>query len=81
VRTLLPVYGKRVAFTHQEIWQDFAEKKMFPTVEEWRLDTEPWIFVVDGKGIIRAKFEGLVTVREIESALQQILTRGPARRQ
>ena len=54
---------------------------MFPTVEEWRLDTEPWVFVVDGKGIIRAKFEGLVTVQEIESALQQILTRGPTRRQ
>ncbi|HSE88446.1 MAG TPA: hypothetical protein VLJ79_19665 [Candidatus Binatia bacterium] len=81
VRTLLPTYGDRVAFTHQEIWQDFAEKKMFPTVEEWRLDTEPWVFVVDGKGIIRAKFEGLVTVRELETALQQILTRGPARRQ
>ena len=74
VRSLLPTYGKRVAFVHQEIWQDFAEKKMFPTVEEWRLDTEPWVFLVDGKGIIRAKFEGLVTAREIEDALQQILT-------
>ena len=80
VRTLLPAYGKRVAFTHQEIWQDFAEKKMFSTVEEWRLDTEPWVFVVDGKGIIQATFEGLVTVGEIESVLQQILTRGPSRR-
>ena len=77
VRTLLPTYGKRVAFTHQEIWQDFADKKVFPTIEEWRLITEPWIFVVDGQGIIRAKFEGLVTARELESALQQILTRGP----
>ena len=81
VRTLLPSYGKRVAFTHQEIWQDFAEKKMFPTVEEWRLDTEPWVFVVDGKGIIRAKFEGLVTTQELETALKQILTQGRARRQ
>ena len=81
VRTLLPIYRKRVAFIHQEIWQDFAEKKMFPTVEEWRLDTEPWVFVVDGKGIIRAKFEGLMTMGEIESALQQILTRGPTRLQ
>jgi hypothetical protein len=79
VRTLLPTYGKRVAFIHQEIWQDFADKKVFPTVEEWRLFTEPWIFVVDGQGIIRGKFEGLVTARELESALQQILTRGPAR--
>jgi hypothetical protein len=73
VRTLLPAYGKRVAFTHQEIWQDFADKKVFPTVEEWRLFTEPWIFVVDGLGIIRAKFEGLVTPRELEAALEQAL--------
>ena len=74
VRTLLPAYGKRVAFTHQEIWQDFAEKKVYSTVEEWRLITEPWIFVVDGQGIIRAKFEGLVTERELEVALQQTLS-------
>jgi hypothetical protein len=81
VRTLLPTYGKPVVFTHQEIWQDFAEKKMFPTVEEWRLVTEPWIFVVDGQGIIRAKFEGLVTARELEASLRQMLKLEPARRQ
>ena len=81
VRTLLPAYGKRVAFTHHEIWQDFAEKKVFPTIEEWRLITEPRIFVVDGRGIIRAKFEGLVTARELEGALQQALKETPARRQ
>jgi hypothetical protein len=37
------------------------------------LRSEPWIFVVDGQGIIRAKFEGLATVREIAVALQQML--------
>lgn len=73
VRMLVPAYEERVAFTHQEFWQDFAAKKPFPTVEEWRLETEPWIFVVDGQGIIRAKFEGLVTVEEIASALQQVV--------
>jgi hypothetical protein len=81
VRSLYPAYRKSIAFTHQEIWQDFAEKKMFPTVDEWRLDTEPWVFVVDGVGIIRAKFEGLVIARELESALQQFVPLGPARRQ
>jgi hypothetical protein len=73
VRQLLPEYNKRVAFTHQEIWQDFASKKVFSTVEEWRLVSEPWTFVVDGEGIIRGKFEGLVTARELEQALQQTL--------
>jgi hypothetical protein len=78
VRQLLPKYVNRVAFTHQEIWQDFAGKQPFPTVEEWGLQSEPWIFVVDGQGIVRAKFEGLVTLRELEFAVQQILKPGPA---
>jgi hypothetical protein len=73
VRTLLPAYGDRVVFTHQEIWRDAGAREFFPTVTEWGLQTEPWIFVVDGQGIIRAKFEGLTTGREIEAALQQIL--------
>jgi len=73
VRTLLPTYGARVVFTHQEIWQDAAAHKFSPTVAEWGLQTEPWIFVVDGQGIIRAKFEGPTTAREIEAALQPIL--------
>jgi len=73
VQGLLPAYGKRVAFIHQEIWQDFASKKAFPTVDEWRLSTEPWIFIVDGQGIIRGKFEGLVTVSELKEALEQVL--------
>ncbi len=81
VQSLLPAYEKRVAFIHQEIWQDFADKKVFPTIEEWRLITEPWIFVVDGQGIIRAKFEGLVTARELETSLQEMLKLEPARRQ
>jgi len=29
VKTLLPAYGKRVAFIHQEIWQDFAVNRIF----------------------------------------------------
>ena len=73
VRTLLPTYGTQVVFTHQEIWRDAAAHQFFPTVVEWNLQTEPWIYVVDGKGVIRAKFEGPTTAREIEAALQQIL--------
>ena len=79
VRRLIPEYNKRVAFTHQEIWQDFAGKKVFPTVEEWRLVSEPWIFIVDGDGIIRAKFEGLVMGKELEAALQEVLQLNPPR--
>jgi hypothetical protein len=73
VRTLLPTYSDRVVFTHQEIWQDASAQQLFSTVEEWNLPSEPWIFVVDGKGIVRAKFEGLTTAHELEAALKQLL--------
>jgi hypothetical protein len=72
VRTLIPTYGRRVAFIHQEIWssplQTFAS-----TVEEWNLRTEPWIFVVDAHGMIRARFEGLTTRSELEAVLKSML--------
>jgi hypothetical protein len=73
VRTLLPAYDKRVVFLHQEIWQASSPQTFSPTVEEWHLRSEPWIFVVDGQGIIRAKFEGLTTRRELEAALRYML--------
>ena len=72
VRTLIPLYGDRVVFIHQEIWQA-GTQKFAPTVEEWNLRSEPWIFVVDGAGIVRAKFEGLTTRREVEAALRRVL--------
>jgi hypothetical protein len=73
VRTLIPAYGKQVAFVHQEIWQAGGMETISPTVEEWNLRSEPWTFVVDGDGVIRARFEGLTTRRELEAALRQML--------
>src|SRR5262249_51128342 len=76
VRTLIPAYGDRVAFIHQEVWETGSLQKLAPTFEEWNLRTEPWIFVVDARGIIRARFEGLTTRRELETALRLRLAAG-----
>ena len=73
VRTLFPTYGKRVVFIHQEIWQAGVPQQFAPTVQEWNLQSEPWVFVVDAQGMIRAKFEGLTTRRELEAALRHML--------
>jgi len=78
VRTLIPVYGARVAFVHQEIWQPGGMERMSPTVTEWNLRSEPWIFIVDGDGVVRARFEGLTTRSEVEAALRQTLRREEA---
>ena len=76
VRTLIPAYGERVAFVHQEIWPRDSYQELTTTVKEWNLRSEPWIFLVDGTGIIRAKFEGLTTRRELEAAVGQMLRGG-----
>jgi hypothetical protein len=73
VRTLMPAYAGRVAFVHQEIWADGRMETPAPTFTEWKLQTEPWIFLVDADGVVRARFEGLATRGEIEAALRQML--------
>ncbi len=73
VRTLIPAYGHRVVFIHEEIWETGSLQKFSPTVEEWNLRSEPWIFIVDGGGTVRARFEGLTTRRELEAALRLVL--------
>ena len=44
-----------------------------PIMDEWRLQTEPWVFIVDGDGNIAAKFVGMVTFDELEEALKELI--------
>ena len=42
-------------------------------VEEWSLPTEPFTFLVGADGVIRDRFEGLVTVGELTGAVHDSL--------
>lgn len=44
-----------------------------PAFKRWRLDSEPWVFVIDRGGIIRFRSLGPVTAPEIEAALRPLL--------
>jgi hypothetical protein len=71
-------FGGRAAFIHVEPYllrdlrQGFAENPV-PATREWGLQSEPWIFVVDGDGRIAAKFEGIVALDEVRAALDAAL--------
>ncbi len=63
-----------VDFVHVEVYDNldapaFGELVVVPAVEEWQLPSEPWVYVVDGGGVISARFEGTVGRRELEAAL------------
>jgi hypothetical protein len=49
-----------------------GQLQVVPAVEEWGLLSEPWIFVVDGDGIVRASFEGVVSDEEMAAALDAV---------
>ncbi|MBM3940169.1 MAG: thioredoxin family protein [SAR202 cluster bacterium] len=50
-----------------------------PVMDEWRLQTEPWVFVVRADGTVRARFEGLVTAEEVDAAVAEALASQPGR--
>ena len=65
-----------IRFIHVEIYEDNTPGKgVNRWVREWKLPTEPWVFVVDQYGIVRDRFEGAVSVRELSSSIQRNLLR------
>jgi hypothetical protein len=45
-------------------------------MNDWKLATEPWTFLVDGQGIIKQKYEGGITFSELEPALKTLAAGG-----
>jgi hypothetical protein len=63
----------RVRFIHVEVYEGNDPAKGYNRwMREWHLRTEPWTFVVDSRGRIAARFEGVVSVAELEEAVQQL---------
>lgn len=60
-------------FIHVEIYQDFEALTLAPTVTEWGLVTEPWVYVLDGDGRVAARFEGPLAPQELSAALAPLL--------
>lgn len=77
VQSLEPAYKDRVDFIHIEIYTNFkpdpSKRTVAPTVAEWRLQTEPWIFLIDSGGIIRTRIEGAAGADEVKAALDKLL--------
>lgn len=62
-----------VRFIHVEIYRDNDPNKgVNRWVTEWKLPSEPWVFVVGSDGRIKARFEGSVSVPELEQALGRV---------
>ena len=62
-----------VEFIAQEIYVENDINKGFrPQVGAWRLPTEPWTFVVGADGRVVERFEGALSVRELQAAVAKV---------
>jgi hypothetical protein len=66
-------YKGKADFIHMEVYNDNdISKGIRPQLEAFNLETEPWTFLIDRKGIIRVRIEGAYGVPELEQAMQSI---------
>jgi hypothetical protein len=69
--------GSEVRFIHVEVFEDNDPANGYNRwMREWKLETEPWTFLVGKKGVIVERYEGVVSVNELELAVREKLDAG-----
>jgi hypothetical protein len=89
VSELKDAHQGEASFIHVEIYDnpeeiqgDLSRARFAEAVEEWKLDrlpgwfNESWTFVLNSEGRVHQRFEGFVTLEELEESLQQVLAEG-----
>jgi hypothetical protein len=57
---------------HVEIYRSLTGAALVPTVEHWQLESEPWLFGVDGAGTVVARLDGAFDRSEIRGLLDRL---------
>lgn len=74
LKALAGKFGDRVNAVHVEVYQyPFEQLKPVTAMQEWGLRTEPWLFLVDRDGRVAGRFEGGITVPEIEAEVAKLV--------
>ena len=62
--------GDKAVFIHQEVYEDNNPKQGFrPSLEAFKLPTEPWLFAIDRDGKITARLEGSFGIQAFRDAV------------
>jgi hypothetical protein len=69
--------GKGVDFIHMEVYNhNHTSDGYRPQLRAFGLRSEPWLFVIDRKGIVRTRIEGAFDASELARAVRQIAGQG-----
>jgi hypothetical protein len=74
MRKLHAQHKDEIEFIHVEAFKNpgSPNREVVETMNEWNLRTEPWFFLIDGQGIVRAKFEGPAGLEELQQAIDRL---------
>lgn len=78
VKDVANAYPTGVHFVHVEVYENLDAESLedlvlSPAIDDWKLPSEPWVFVVDGDGVIAGAYEGSIDGSEVRSDLDRIL--------
>ena len=60
-------------FLHAEPYKGDTATALSPAALAWKIPSEPWTWIIDRAGVVRARFEGPVVAAEIEPELKKVL--------
>lgn len=63
----------RATFVHAEVFRDLSGREPAPAFIAWRLESEPWVFVIDAAGRVHERYEGPVVAPEVRQALLSVV--------
>ncbi len=85
IQGLQKQYGDKMNFIHVEVYKypfgESAQRQdasgLSDPMVAWHLESEPWLFLIDARGMIAARFEGGITKEEIGPALEKLIAGQP----
>jgi hypothetical protein len=74
--TVATEYEGVADFVHIEVWRDFEAQELNEAAQEW-IQTEsggnePWVFLVDGDGIIQGRWDNVLDIEDLRARLEAL---------
>jgi hypothetical protein len=66
-------YGNQIVPVHIEIYQGPTGTALVPTVEAWRLPSEPWLFGIGADGTVQSRIDGAFGGTEMKALLDALV--------
>jgi hypothetical protein len=70
--SLQPQYQDRMDLVHVEIYRSTEGSDLVPTLDGWGIQSEPWLYTIDGSGTIQGRLDGAFSTSEIKALLDRL---------